>query len=144
MGIEDKNNDVFFKRLFNDKGIEKAPGGFADRVMQSIGVEEKAAASERWSWSGWWLWGSILLALAALVTVVFFVDFSFMGNIFTGLTFDETMLSRVSEEIGRELLGIQEGFTISPITVTIVLAIVALVVADRVLRRKPKTQMNLV
>ena len=111
MGIEDKNNDVFFKRLFNDKGIEKAPDGFTDRVMQSIGVEETTLASERWSWSGWWLWGSILLALAALVTVLFFVDFSFMGNIFTGLTLDEGMLTRVSEEIGRELLGIQEGFT---------------------------------
>jgi energy-coupling factor transporter transmembrane protein EcfT len=144
MGIEDKNNDVFFKRLFNDKGIEKAPDGFADRVMQSIGVEEKADTSERWSWSGWWLWGSIFLALAALVTMVFFVDFSFMGNIFTGLTFDETMLSRVSEEIGRELLGIQEGFSISPLTVTIVFAIIVLIVADRIFRRRPKTQMNIV
>ena len=144
MGTEDKNNDVFFKRLFNEKNIEKAPDGFADRVMQAIGVEETEAVRSRWSWSGWWLWGSILLAIGALITVVFFVDFSFMGNIFSGISIDEAALTRFSEELGRELLGIQEGFSISPLTVTIVIAIIALIVADRIFRRRPKAEMNLI
>ena len=144
MGTEDKNNDVFFKRLFNDKSIEKAPDGFSDRVMHAIGVEEATEVHSRWSWSGWWLWGSIVLALGALVTVVFFVDFSFMGSIFNGISVDEAALGKFSEEVGRELLGIQEGFSISPLTVTIVIAIIALIVADRLMRRRPKTQVNII
>ena len=144
MGTADKNNDGFFKELFRKNGLEKAPRGFADRVMSAIEVEENTVRDGRWSWSGWWLWGSIIFALACLVGVMFFVDFSFMGSIFNGIVIDEALISRVTSEIGKELLGMPEGFSISPLTVTIVVAIIALIVADRLMRRRAKAQTNLI
>jgi hypothetical protein len=144
MGIEDKNNDVFFKRLFNEDAIDKAPDGFADNVMQAIGVEETATASSRWSWSGWWLWGSIFLGIVALVTVVFFVDFSFMGNIFSGVELDGSRAANFIQNISTALVNAFQGFNISSTSIVIFMAIGLLVFADRIFRKRPKTQVNLI
>ena len=88
MVTADKNNDGLFKELFRHDGLEKAPAGFADKVMDALEAEGSMAKESRWSWSGWWLWGSIIFAFACLVVVVFFVDFSFMGGIFNGIEID--------------------------------------------------------
>lgn len=144
MGTEDKNNDVFFKRLFNEKSIDKAPDGFTDRVMQAIGVEEATEVQSRWSWSGWWLWGSILIAIAALITVVFIVDFSFMGSIFEGIEWDGNKLANFVQNVGSGFVNAFQGFTISSTSIVILMAIGLLIVAERVIRRRPKTHINII
>lgn len=144
MGIEDKNNDVFFKRLFNEDAIEKAPDGFADRVMQAIGLEEAEAVQSRWSWSGWWLWGSIFLGVAALVTIVFFVDFSFMGSIFSGVELDGSRIANFVQYIGSGIVNAFQDFSISSTSIVIFMALGMLILAERMIRRRPKTQINLI
>ena len=144
MGTEDKNNDVFFKRLFNDKNIERAPEGFADRVMQAIGVEETESVQSKWSWSGWWLWGSIFLGIAALITVVFFVDFSFMGSIFSGVELDGSRVANFVQNLGAGILNAFEGFNLSSTSIIILVAIGLLIFAERIIRKRPKTQVNLI
>jgi hypothetical protein len=144
MGTEDKNNDVFFKRLFNEDAIEKAPDGFTDRVMQAIGVEEAELVQSRWSWSGWWLWGSIFLGVAALVTIVFFVDFSFMGSIFSGVELDGSRVANFVQFFGSGIVNAFQGFSISSTSIIIFMALGMLILAERIIRRRPKTQINLI
>ena len=144
MNTSDKNTEGFFKELLSGENLEKAPRGFTDRVMQAIEAEESLMKEGRWSWSGWWLWGSIVFAIGCLVVVLFFVDFSFMGSIFQGFVIDEALMSRITGEVGKELLGMPEGFKISPITIYIIAAIAALFVIDRIFRRKPKMEMHIV
>jgi len=144
MSPADKNTDGFFKNLLSGEGLEKAPEGFADRVMQAVEAEKSMVKESLWSWSGWWLWGSIAFALGCLVVVLFFVDFSFMGSVFQGIVVDEALLSRITGEIGKELLGMKEGLSFSPTTIYIFVAIAALFVIERVFRRKPKMEMHVI
>ena len=144
MVTADKNNDGLFKELFRHDGFEKAPAGFADRVMDTLEAEGSMAKESRWSWSGWWLWASIIFAFACLVGVLFFVDFSFMGGIFNGIEIDGSRVTHFVQYIGSGLVSAFEGYSFSSISITIVMAIGALVIADRLLRRKPKMGMNLI
>ena len=141
MVTEDKHKDDFFRDIFALDKIEKAPQGFADRVMNIIDAEGAVVGEERWSWSGWWLWASIFLASATLVVMVFFVDFSFMGNIFEGLELDGSRLSNFFSNLGNGLITAFEGFSVSSITITIVIAIGALFLIERLLRRKPDLEL---
>jgi hypothetical protein len=141
---KDKHNDGFFRELFALDKIEKAPEGFADRVMNIIDAENAVVGEERWSWSGWWLWASILFAIASLVAIVFFIDFSFMGNIFEGLELDGSRMSQFFSNLGNGLIAAFEGFTVSSITVTIVIAIGALFLIERLLRRKPDMELPII
>ena len=144
MVTEDKQNDGFFRNLFALDKVEKAPEGFADRVMNIIDAEGSVVPEERWSWSGWWLWASIFLALASLVVMVFFVDFSFMGNIFEGLELDGSRMSNFFSNLGNGLIAAFEGFSVSSITITIVIAIGALFLIERLLRRKPDMELPII
>jgi len=141
---EDKQKDGFFRELFAKDSFEKAPDGFTDRVMDAIEAETAVVPEGRWSWSGWWLWGSILFALACLVVMVFFIDFSFMGNIFLGIELDGSRMSYFFSKLGNGLITIFEGFNISSITITIVIAIGALFGIDRLLRRKPDMELPII
>jgi len=95
MVTEDKNKDGFFRELFAKESVEKAPDGFTDRVMDTLMAEAGLAKEGRWSWSGWWLWGSILFAVACLVVMVFFIDFTFMGSIFEGIELDGSRMNQL-------------------------------------------------
>ena len=140
----DKNGhtDKYIKELFRQSETEKAPKGFADKVMVAIEAELQTETTESWSLKGWWLWGSLIFALIGLIVTVFYVDFSFMGNIFNGFAIDENILNGISQEIGREILGVSEGFQISSVTIAIIAAIGALFVVDRFLRKKPGVEMR--
>jgi len=142
----DKHSDQFFKALFRQGRIERAPEGFADRVMSSIEAETDLIADDSsiFSRNNWWMWASIVIALGGLVSVIFFVDFSFMGGIFSGLELDGSRVAQFIQVIGEGLISTFEGFTVSSTSVIIVLSIVVLVLADRFLRRKPKMGINLI
>ena len=142
----DKNSDQFFKDLFRQGGIDKAPEGFTDRVMKAIEAETDLVADEGsiFSRNNWWMWASIFIALGGLISVIFFVDFSFMGGIFNGIELDGSRIATFIQYLGDGLITTFEGFRVSSTSVIIVLSIVALVLADYFLRRRPKMGMNMV
>ncbi len=144
MVTEDKHKDGFFREIFALDKIEKAPEGFADKVMNIIDAEGAVAEEERWSWSGWWIWASIFIGFVGLVVMVFFVDFSFMGNIFTGIELDGSRMSNFISNLGNGLITAFEGFTVSSITITIIIAIGALFLIERLLRRKPDLELPII
>jgi len=142
----DKHSDQFFKALFKQGSIERAPEGFADRVMNAIEAETDLIAEESsiFSRNNWWMLASIVIALGGLVSVIFFVDFSFMGDIFSGVELDGSRIAQFIQYVGDRLIATFEGFSISTTSVIIVLPIAILVVADRLLRKKTKMEINLV
>lgn len=146
MGKAENNNDRFFNGLFKQERLEKAPDGFADRVMSAIEAETDLIADKGriFSLNNWWMWASIALALGGLVTVIFFVDFSFMGSLFSGVELDGSRIGNFIQYLGTGIVSAFEGFTVSSTSVIIIISIVALVLADRFLRRKPKMEINLV
>lgn len=141
---KEKYNDDFLKELIRLGSVEKAPEGFTDKVMQTIDPGIDTESQPWWSLSNIWFWASLFIGFAALVSIVFFVDFSFMGSVFTGFTVDENLINTITTEVGRELLGMSEGIEVSSITVIIVAAIGALFILDRILRRKPDVEFRVI
>ncbi|HSG67888.1 MAG TPA: hypothetical protein VK994_04215 [Bacteroidales bacterium] len=142
MTNDNMHSEDFFRELISTEGIEKAPKGFADRVMQSIEAAPAAVKARWWQQSGTWIASSVAFGFICLVVIVFTLDFSFMGSMFNGFAVDSSLIDRITREIGRELLGMTEGFTVSPITIVIVLALVALFILDRLIRRRPRIELR--
>jgi hypothetical protein len=144
MSGNNKKQEDIFNGLFESQGLEKAPDGFADGVMHAIEAEAAPEMSGRWSLEGWWLWGSLALGFAGLIAIVFMVDFSFMGSIFNGVELDGSRLSQFVSSMANGFQSMYEGFSASSLSITIIAAIVALFVIDRLFRRKPKVGVHLI
>jgi len=110
-----EKEDKIIKALLNDEFIEKAPGGFTDKVMQSIEVAElQKENTYRYDWLYLLIIaGSVLFALG----IVAFIDSSFISRnfyIFLGYTtdffhqmtglFDHTQLTNTSILSGSGLM----------------------------------------
>lgn len=141
---KDGHKDEFLRELLKHEGIQKAPAGFADKVMTAIEAEESPVSEGLWSWSGWWLWASIVFAFICLVIVVFWVDFSFMGSIFEGIELDGSRMSQFFSDMGNGIVALFEGFSVSSLSITIVAAIGALIIIDRLLRKKPDMELPII
>ena len=136
------NNEDFLKELLSPREPEKAPEGFADRVMAALPAAPARQKASWWQQSNAWIWASIVAGIISLVVIAFTLDFSFMGSIFTGIRFDSSLVDTITREFGRELLGLTDGFTLSPISIIIVVALGALFLIDRLIRRRPKIEMR--
>lgn len=144
MSGNNKKNEELFKDLFKNESLEKAPDGFANKVMLAIEAEAAPEVESRWSYSGWWLWASILAGVAGLVFIVFFIDFSFMGSIFSGIELDGSRVTAFVSNMGNGFQTMYDGLSFSSLSFTIFGAIIALFLIDRVVRRKPKIEVHLI
>jgi len=144
MTNNNKHTEEFFKELIKHGDIEKAPEGFADRVMIALEGEKAAVKSTWWQQSNILMWGSIAAGVLALVVMTFMIDFSFMNSIFAGFELDGTRVTQFIQYLVAGFTGIFEKINISSVTVYIVIALGALFIADRFLRRKPKIELNLI
>ncbi len=136
--------DSLFETLFQHSPIEKAPDGLVDKIMMAVEVEPLPERQSRWSFGGLWMWSSIGLGFASLIVTVFFIDFSFMGNIFNGIEVDGSMVSNFISQLNVGFTGIFENFTASSVSIMIFLALLALFVLDRILRRKTRIEFHLI
>ncbi|MEN8225450.1 MAG: hypothetical protein ABFS05_08835 [Bacteroidota bacterium] len=144
MTSKNEHQEGFFKKLLKQGSVEKAPGGFADKVMAAIEAEAATVKAKWWMQSNAWIWGSVVFAFACLVVMVFMIDFSFMGNIVKGVELDGSMISHFVNYLGSGFVSLFSGFNISSITISIVVAILALFVVDRLLRRKPNVEIGMI
>lgn len=131
-----EHNDELFRELFRQSGLEKAPEGFASKVMDAITTEEQAINANPWSFSGFLLWGSLIFGFVCLVVAVFLIDFSFMGSIFEGVDMDGSRISQFISILGSSFVELFAGFHYSSLSIIIIIAIVALFLADRLFRRR--------
>jgi len=137
-------NEDFLKDLIKKGNIEKAPAGFSERVMAAIEAEPESIKTEWWFRNSTWTWGSIMMGIASLIVMVFMIDFSFMGSIFDGVELDGSRVSQFVYYLGTGFKDIFEAFSVSSITISIVIAFVALFIIDRFLRRKPHVEMHII
>lgn len=144
MTNQNEHNDELFRELFKQRGIEKAPEGFADKVMSAIEAETEPSTEKWWALSGLWLWGSIVFGFICLVGMVFFIDFSFMGSIVAGIEVDGSLFTQFIQQFGTGMASIFENFNISTITISILVALVFLFIIDRLFRRKPSVEMRMI
>ena len=143
MKKDNNKNEAILRELFAHSSTEKAPKGFADRVMDRVAAEPLPEAAERWLPGGWWLWGSMGIALVSLVVMVFLLDFSFMGTIFDGLEIDGSRAALFFEKFGEGITVLFRNFRVTTISVIILITVVALVLADRLLRRRAGTAFHI-
>ncbi|NQT76197.1 MAG: hypothetical protein HQ565_00680 [Bacteroidetes bacterium] len=143
--MTDKNehNDELFRELFRQSGLEKAPEGFASRVMDAITAEEQTVNASPWSFSGYLLWGSLIFGFVCLVFAIFLIDFSFMGSIFEGVEIDGSRISQFISVLGSGFVQLFQGFHYSSLSIIIVIAIVALFLADRLFRRRSTIEISI-
>ena len=143
MTDQNNKNEDFFKNLIKKGNIEKAPMGFSDRVMAAIETEQQTVTTEWWFRNSTWMWGSIMMGMASFIVVIFMIDFSFMGNILNGIELEGSRISQFVKYLGTGFAGIIEGFRISSVTISVIVAFAALFVVDRLRRRKPNVEIHL-
>ena len=144
MTKHNEHNDELFRELFRQRGMEKAPEGFTDKVMDAIEVEAEPSKAKWWTLSGLWLWGSLAFGFTCLVVMVFFIDFSFMGSLFTGIEIDGSLFSQLIQQSGNTMISLFENFNISSVTISIIVALVALFLVDRLLRRRSTVEIHII
>lgn len=144
MSGNNKHTEDLFNDLFKSQGLEKAPIGFADKVMFAIEKESVSVPESGWSLSGWWIWVSISLGIAGLIAAVFLIDFSFMGSIFNGIELDGSRMSQFVNSMGSGAKDIFTGLSFSSLSITIFIAIVALFAIERMFRRKTKVEIHFI
>jgi len=138
-----EHNDEFFRELFHQSGLEKAPEGFASKVMDAITAEKQVVKASPWSFSGFLLWGSLIFGFVCLVFTIFFIDFSFMGSIFEGADIDGSRIIQFISVLGSGFVQLFQEFHYSSLSIIIVIAILALFLADRLFRRRSTIEISI-
>jgi hypothetical protein len=67
-----------------------------------------------------------------------------MGNIFSGVELDGSRAANFIQNISTALVNAFQGFNVSSTSIIIFLAIGLLILAERIIRKRPKTQVNLI
>lgn len=129
--------------LFRKHETEKAPEGFADRIMQAISEEAVTTPQAGWNYSTYLIWGAIFIGLASLAVAVFLLDFSFMGSVFEGIESDTGFFRDYVLQAGNTLGKWFTSISLSALSVMILLALGALFLLDHLLRKSPRTQTHM-
>lgn len=132
------NNDYFISKLIKKSGTDKAPAGFTDKVMANIEraeVPETYTDQPLFSRNTW-----LLLAAASVVviSVVLFVDWSFLGLNFRPEEIDAQKFKNIIPYIQGIFQGLGDAFaflTRSSIPAIILIGTFSLVALDRILRK---------
>jgi hypothetical protein len=88
------------------------------------------------------LWLVIGFALATLVVTVFFIDFSFIGDLFSGVSMEQPQMLTFFSNTFNSITQWFSGVKLSSVTLMVLISIGLLVIIERLLRR-PKTTSTL-
>ncbi len=141
--MNEKNKRDLIGELFRKHETEKAPEGFADKVMQAIAEENVSESRPAWNSVAYLIWGAIFIGLASLAVAVFLLDFSFMSSIFEGIESDTGFFRDFVLQAGSSLGNWFTSISLSALSVMILLALGALFLLDHLLRKSPKTQTHM-
>ncbi len=126
-------HDDFIRKIVTGKGPERAPDGFTDRLMAKIAANPALDDSPLLS-KGTWI--ALILAAAALIVFILFIDIPFFNEFFSTTRIQSVSMNFFSGEFLTSMSAFFKGLNISGITVAIVLAAAGLVVLERLLQRK--------
>ena len=132
MENQDKR-DEFIRKLVRQKGMEKAPGNFTDKVMGRIKADPVIDDTPLLS-TGTWI--AIILGVAAMIVVIFTVDIPYIDQIFSSAGIQKLSMNIFSEGFFNSISIFIKGLNISSVTVVIVATAAGLVLLERLLRRR--------
>ena len=121
--------------LINKASLDSPGKDFTSRVMEQ--VQAAANVETTVSLLSTKMWLVIGFALATLIGTIFFIDFSFLGSIFEGVSMDQpqffTLFAGMLNSAGKFFKDVN----FSSITMVMFIAIGLLIIIERLLR-KPK------
>jgi len=138
MKEQPNNNDFFIKNLIKKSGTEKAPPDFTIKVMDKIEkseITEKQISQQFISTKSWLLMAA---GFAALIALVFFVDWSFIGIDLKPESVDVQSYKKIIPYFTSfvdSLGSLFSFFTKSSIPAIVILGTLSLYIIDRLLKR---------
>ena len=136
------NKDKMLGELIRKSSLDSPGDDFTGKVMaqvQASGHVESIAYQPLISGK---LWLVIGFALATLVVTVFFIDFSFIGNLFSGVSVEQPQMLNFFSSTFNSITQWLSGVELSSVTAMILISIGLLVIIERILR-KPGTTSTL-
>jgi len=132
MEKQDKR-DAFIRKLVRQKGLEKVPENFTDKVMGRIKSNPVIDDTPLLS-TGTWI--AIILGVAAMIVLIFAVDIPYIDQIFSTSGIQKVSMNIFSEGFFTSIASFIKGLHISSTTIVIIAAAAGLVVLERLFHRK--------
>ncbi|MCK4679379.1 MAG: hypothetical protein KAT48_14690 [Bacteroidales bacterium] len=132
------NIDFFISSLVRKSTREKAPAGFTDNLMKRIEteVEQETVTSQPLVSRNMWI--LIIAGFAVVISLVFFIDWSFLGLNISSAGFDvqyfENLIVYFKSTV-EWLTFFFAFFTSSSLPAIIAVGIISLLIIDKILRR---------
>lgn len=125
--------DDFIRRIVREKGPEKAPDHFTEKVMRRINnnpiIDDTPLLT-----TGTWI--AIILGVAAMIVVIFTVDFSFFDQIFSTSDIQKVSMNVFSAGFINSLTEFFKGLHLTGTTLVILAAAAGLVLLERLLGKR--------
>ena len=132
MENQDKR-DAFIRKLVRQRGMEKAPDNFTDKVMSRIKTNPVIDDTPLLS-TGTCI--AIILGVAAMIVLIFTVDIPYIDQIFTSSGIQRVSMNIFTEGFFSTMSAFFKGLNISSTSIVIVAAAAGLVVLERLLHRR--------
>ena len=129
--------------LIRKTSLDSPGDDFTNKVMARIQVNSLTESIAQQPFISAKLWFIIGFALATLVVSVFFIDFSFLGNLFSGVSIEQPRMVDFFTSTFNAMGQWFSGVKLSSVSVMILISIALLVIIERLLR-KPRTTGTLV
>ena len=131
--------DDFLKNLIKISEIEKPSENFTNKVMGKIQSEAKtiSVADEPLLSKKYWL--LIAAGLICVMFVLFALDWSFINNLFAGISVEKIEIPTITGNLVNSFRDIFSSFKISSISIVVIAAIASLFLLDKFLKKKITT-----
>lgn len=125
--------DDFIRKLVREQGLEKAPDNFTEKVMGRIKSTQRIDDTPLLT-TGTWI--AIILGVAAMIVVIFTVDFSFFDQIFSTKDIQQVSMGIFSGTFINSFISFFKELHLSATTLVILGAAAGLVVIERLLNKR--------
>lgn len=125
--------DEFIRKLVRKQGPEKAPDNFTEKVMSRI-TQNHVIDDTPLLTTGTWI--AIILGVAAMIVVIFTVDFSFFDQIFSTSDIQKVSIDIFSGAFIKSFTDFFKELNLSTTSMVILGAASGLVLLERLLNRR--------
>jgi Na+/glutamate symporter len=136
------NKDKMLGNLIRKSSLDSPGDDFTSKVMAQVQAGSHVQSIVHQPLISGKLWLAIGFALASLVVTVFFIDFSFIGNLFSGVSMEKQQMLSFFSNIFNSITQWFSGVKLSSVSAMVLISIGLLVIIERLLR-KPKTTSTL-
>ena len=137
---KENKRDEFIRKMVQRQDHEKAPEGFADRVMGKLrpGMEtETVPILSPIAWTG------IILGAAALIVTMFFVNIPFINNFFSSTGIQNVSFNIFTSQFYASFVQFFKELHINSTVIVIFISATSPVIVERIISRFRSPQQSL-